>query len=886
MPLGLQAGTCGGSQIDRELFKIIVSRAQKNGIVWKDDPIKRMEMKQGAILLRVEDAKIKLSEAIAASGVPRLTDDYSHISTEVVLPKGEFHPDLDVKGTLTGEDLKTVIREMWRRYYGHLIIETVNEAKERLMSALKVPLDRLDKVLVAGGSSRLPFMREEIQTVLPTLVRREDIIKGSDIGEAVAYGIAWECREQVRRDANLSVGKIAPCVLKDLYLGFRETRREPVQLPRIRSNDGSRIEGQLMSAPFETEDSVFKYNLDLPFDPSDRLLYLFSDKPISKVEDNPDRLNLTHDIFSLPKLRLNRKCELELEVKPNGMVKPTFWFHGKGQGLTARKIAEKITCPEFYFAGFQAKEGDAYVGLDFGNSNSYLVKFASIQHENSGAEYPEFTISPRVKDRLRRLEMTIQELRAKNVLTEDRLMEQALDEALEIIFHSNKIEGSPLTRGETETVLTHDRDGLSIQELEAKNLETAYYWMLENFKSVFDRPEAFVREINRLILRDVKPNGGQYRTDKVSLSGMNFVPPQASSVPAFMGQLSDEIKSRGVDRSQIEFATSLHSKLVWIHPFTDGNGRTARLLLNACLLAQELPVVVVNYADRERYLHCLLESNTGNLSLMVEFFLEGFREQLQEVSRQEIIETDEAREDTERLATIQMNQVQVSAEATPGTSEIDEAILEVTRVEPPQPPSYSDEIFEVLDKASEQVGGEEVEDLLTIVMAEKIREREKLLRADYEAWNQSFIAFLAELQAVAQLFNHKYAEVGFTTRLREYDLLTYEKYDDFRMGKKGTKTWFANVSVSNQRSREKMMFQFEHATRSITEDPAANQVSLIVNRLYGSIYRPLQTEPITLREIGYRDGELLFVSKDGIIPMRDVRQVLRIFLAELIRAFL
>jgi Fic family protein len=639
-----------------------------------------------------------------------------------------------------------------------------------------------------------------------------------------------------------------------------------------------------MSAPFETEDSTFHYELELPFDPSDRLLYLFSDRPISKAEDDPDRLNLTHDIFSLPKLRLNRKCELELEVKPNGMVKPTFWF--RGRGIAARKLEEKIVCPEFYFAGFQVKEGNAYVGFDFGNSNSYLVKFASIQHKTIGVEYPEFTISARVKDRLRQLEITIQELRTQKILTEDRLMEQALDEALEVIFHSNKIEGSPLTRGETETVLAHNQEGLTTQELEAKNLEVAYYWMLDNFKSMFDQPEAFLREINRMILKDVKSDGGQYRTDKVSLSGMNFIPPQASSVPAFMRQLSDEIKSRGVDRSQIEFAASLHSKLVWIHPFVDGNGRTARLLLNACLLAQALPVVVVNYADRERYLHCLLESNTGNLSAMIEFFMEAFKQQLRELSTQDAVGVNEGRKEAEQNSEVQIDQRSASTAPTPGTSEIDEAIQEVTRVELPQPLDPGSELLEVLNKATEQVGADDIEDLLTIVMAEKIREREKLLQADYDALNQSFIAFRAELRAVVQLFNHKYAEVGFTTRLREYDLLTYEKYVDFRKGRIGTTTWFADIEVSNQRSRENIMFQFEHATPAITEDPAASQVSLFLNRLQGSVYRPLETEPIALREIGYRDGELLFVSQEGMMPMRDTRQVIRIFLAELIRAFL
>ena len=105
-----------------------------------------------------------------------------------------------------------------------------------------------------------------------------------------------------------------------------------------------------------------------------------------------------------------------------------------------------------------------------------------------------------------------------------------------------------------------------------------------------------------------------------------------------MQQLGEEIRNGGPDRSPLEFAASLHTKLVAIHPFIDGNGRTARLLLNAWLLAQGLPVVIVNYADRERYLHCLSESNKGDLSSMVEFFIECFEQQLDYFTADEVPE--------------------------------------------------------------------------------------------------------------------------------------------------------------------------------------------------------------------------------------------------------
>jgi molecular chaperone DnaK (HSP70) len=91
---------------------------------------------------------------------------------------------------------------------------------------MQLSLDKIDRVLVAGGSSRLPFVKEEIALVLPSMVERSSIQIGSDIAEAVAYGIACECREQAKREPTLVVDKLSPCILNDLYIAFKKSRRD------------------------------------------------------------------------------------------------------------------------------------------------------------------------------------------------------------------------------------------------------------------------------------------------------------------------------------------------------------------------------------------------------------------------------------------------------------------------------------------------------------------------------------------------------------------------------------------------------------------------------------------------------------------------------------
>lgn len=849
VPLGLQADVCGGAEIDRELLRRVTARCGTQSIRWKEDPVQRVQHIQSPALLRVEDAKIYLSEQIALQHHVELGRDYSDIRIDVSFPKGELHPDQEVRQYLTGEDLKAVIRDMWRRNYGRIICDTVTEASKKLQSAVGLSLDKIDRVLVAGGSSRLPFMKEEILTVLPSLLDANNIYIGSDIGEAVAFGIALECREQAKRDPQLSVDKLSSCITSDLYLGFRPDRRAAIVTPKVRRNGTSLPEGRLLSAPFETDELIQSYEIELPFDVGDRLLYYFSDTPLNSPKP-PIPLNLTHDIFSVPRLnKISRKCDLVLTIKPNGFIRPVFTFHGKGTQVD--KTGGAIDCPEFYSQGFQIRDGKTYLGLDFGTSNSYLVKFISVPREVSTNQYPEFTLRSKVKEQLRELELRLQGMRIAGRLTPERLMEHARDKMLEVIFHSNKIEGNPLTKGETQDVLASKKRTLTDKEQEAKNLEQAYKWMLDNVESCLKAPESFVRHLNGLILKRIGMDGGEYRKGPVSLSGMDFEPPAAPSVPAFMKQLSEELQIGVSGRSPLECSASFHTKLVWIHPFLDGNGRTARLLLNAFLLSQGLPVLVINYADKERYLDCLKESNKGDLSALMEFVIDCFEEQIAELEP-----------------------------AGSGVTDlpVHNLIATVKALEEPDP------IVAVL----EEVGVGETDDPLAAIMSGKVLERRKTVEAEYEAWKQCILTLPAELKTIVEAFNGNvaYREAGYKIRCQEYDLLTFEKYLDIRGGRGVSKTWFLGLDMVGPQTRQKFMWFFNGASWILKQKEVASPVSLAISRFDGSRYLRLSSEPIGLREIGYRQGSLSFATREGIVMEGSVRRILQGFLADTIKSYL
>jgi hypothetical protein len=302
----------------------------------------------------------------------------------------------------------------------------------------------------------------------------------------------------------------------------------------------------------------------------------------------------------------------------------------------------------------------------------------------------------------------------------------------------------------------------------------------------------------------------------------------------------------------LECAASLHTKFVWIHPFSDGNGRTARLLLNAYLLSQDLPVVVINYADRERYLHCLKESNKGDLSSLIEFIIDCFEQQLDDLT------------------------APVPAERAPEPS-----------AESPAPDKVAAEMGPIIT-ALEEVGIVESDDPLATIMRSKVVEQQKKVEAEYEAWKQSVLTIPAELKTVVESFNANelYARAGFQMRFHVYDLLPIEKYNEISNGRSATRTWFIGLDILGPESRAKILWFFNNASWTMKQDKQSSRVSLGISRFDGNRFVRLTSEPISLREIGYRQGTLLFVSRDRTIAEGGVRKMLQGFLADVIKSYI
>jgi len=197
-----------------------------------------------------------------------------------------------------------------------------------------------------------------------------------------------------------------------------------------------------------------------------------------------------------------------------------------------------------------------------------------------------------------------------------------LREAMEIeyTYHSNAIEGNRLTYRETQLVI---REGVTIggksmrDHLEARNHPRAISYV-EGLK---DRNlmENDVLELHRIVFSGVLENAGGFRKSQVFIEGSDYMPPPAFEVPALVNELLEWLGKNPEELRPVEVAAVFHHRFVSIHPFDDGNGRVARLLMNLLLIKQGYPFTVVRNYDRRRYYDTLRKADAGDLEPFVNF---------------------------------------------------------------------------------------------------------------------------------------------------------------------------------------------------------------------------------------------------------------------------
>ncbi|MCF7817362.1 MAG: Fic family protein [Kiritimatiellales bacterium] len=212
------------------------------------------------------------------------------------------------------------------------------------------------------------------------------------------------------------------------------------------------------------------------------------------------------------------------------------------------------------------------------------------------------------------LEERIKLLRAAGTLTPQTIKDYYGEKRFEQIAESNALEGSTLTAGETElavlkgiTITGHDpaftRDARALDEALKRLIEMAHE---------YDRPTDIsqLHELHRLILGGVT-GAGVFRHEPVRIKGSPHSPPKTWK------QIMDNMEAWekwSIDNAALPApirSVVLHAWLAHIHPFIDGNGRTARAISNLELIRAGYPPIIIKKRERDRYIESLSDSDLG-----------------------------------------------------------------------------------------------------------------------------------------------------------------------------------------------------------------------------------------------------------------------------------
>jgi len=201
--------------------------------------------------------------------------------------------------------------------------------------------------------------------------------------------------------------------------------------------------------------------------------------------------------------------------------------------------------------------------------------------------------------------------------------------AIEMTYNSNAIEGNKLTLKETYLIIS---EGLTVKGKSLKDhLEAKDHFEALNF--LYDLIEhgkqhtlsgVLIRNLQQLVVKETDPQtAGKYRTGNVIITGADHQPPDASEIPGLMQDALVWFQNNEKRLHSIELAAIFHHKITHIHPFFDGNGRTARLVMNLILMRNGYPLVVILKNDRKKYYQTLEKADKGDYAPFVRFIAQA-----------------------------------------------------------------------------------------------------------------------------------------------------------------------------------------------------------------------------------------------------------------------
>jgi len=227
--------------------------------------------------------------------------------------------------------------------------------------------------------------------------------------------------------------------------------------------------------------------------------------------------------------------------------------------------------------------------------------------------------------------------RFKNILQRILKNPDIYDElTLSLTYNTNRIEGSTLTENETKAILFNDialADKSIREQLEVKNHQAAWQYLLNYLVETGQRiNQKLILRLHAILMNGIRQDAGFYRNHAVRIVGANIPTANHLRIPLLMNKLIEDVNIEKKDI--VAHVANIHSRFEQIHPFSDGNGRIGRLIIQAMLLKRNMPPAVIKQEKKHFYkLYLGISQRSSDFSLLEDFLCDAVMEGLKIVER-------------------------------------------------------------------------------------------------------------------------------------------------------------------------------------------------------------------------------------------------------------
>lgn len=206
---------------------------------------------------------------------------------------------------------------------------------------------------------------------------------------------------------------------------------------------------------------------------------------------------------------------------------------------------------------------------------------------------------------------------------------------VEQVYETTGIEGNTLDLQETRLVIER---GVTISGKPSRDSDDALRMQqaLDYLETLAREDSALsardIREIQSLVVGDSVPDRGTFRTGDVRISQSEHTPPPGADVPQLVDEAIEWLAAHPACPPVLA-ATVMHAWLTHIHPFTDGNGRTARAVMNLILIRAGYPIVLIRRKDRTRYYDALAASDEADIAPLLDLIIKRCQDSLRQILR-------------------------------------------------------------------------------------------------------------------------------------------------------------------------------------------------------------------------------------------------------------